>query len=796
MSYRNSQWISRVGLVIFWILTGLYEAEVAASPQTGSATPTLVQHVQESNTLSPGGGPSWIGGPNNRFTIYLPNPSQGGNCIVVGMRFDNSQLPTITVSDDKSNIYNLGNVTTDSANANKFAIYYALNVAAGTRQIQVLLSSSTAATQFAVMATEFYNVAAATALDGNSGSSGTSSAITAGGITPTASGDLVYQIATQGTGSSVTYTAGSQSNITWSLLSADAQKPFVAQYGVYNSTATINPTMEQSGNVNFETSAILLKSASTGSPAPAGITVNRISHHSLWSANTGGPGYSTSENLQFPSVGPLLVAAVTTGGGSLNDNVTGISDNNNNTWQSCGPGLNASNHTEHFYYTANANTGSTETLTVHSVNNTGDSTVLLYDISGASLTPCDTTGTASGNQTSPVTSMSGPTVTPTTSNGLVIAERQHYYGTIVSVSGTNMLLDASLYSQENVSGPENVDENGGFAHYYNSTTSPVTFNWGYKLDGNNTAEQDWTAYAAAFKAGGGVAPPPGVSVTISPTSLTLAPSATQQFAAAVSGSSNTAVRWSVTCGSITTSGSYTAPGTAGSCVVTATSVADPTKLSSATMIVSTALPPPSFTPVHIKAGSAYTDSTGVLWSPSSTYCSGGNPSSSTHAITGALPGATDQKLYQDEQWLNSTCKFTVPTGNYIVTLKLTETAFAAVNKRLFSITINGNTVLSQFDIYLTAGGEYKALDETFAVTTTGTPLVIGFVNGTADDAKYDSIQIVAARALPQPVTPNCTTTSPTPSCVVSGMVAGQSVNVTLTDPVSGTVLGTAVLKKP
>lgn len=71
---------------------------------------------------------------------------------------------------------------------------------------------------------------------------------------------------------------------------------------------------------------------------------------------------------------------------------------------------------------------------------------------------------------------------------------------------------------------------------------------------------------------GSTAPPPpdpAIVVSITPTSSTLAPLATQAFAASVSGSSNTAVNWSVngivggnaTVGTVSAAGLYTAPAT-------------------------------------------------------------------------------------------------------------------------------------------------------------------------------------------------------------------------------------------
>ena len=82
-------------------------------------------------------------------------------------------------------------------------------------------------------------------------------------------------------------------------------------------------------------------------------------------------------------------------------------------------------------------------------------------------------------------------------------------------------------------------------------------------------------------------------VTISPTTALLAVSTSQQFTATVTGSSNTAVTWSVdgvnggnaTVGTVSTSGLYTAPATPTAHTVTATSVADGTKSASAAVTV-------------------------------------------------------------------------------------------------------------------------------------------------------------------------------------------------------------------
>jgi hypothetical protein len=88
---------------------------------------------------------------------------------------------------------------------------------------------------------------------------------------------------------------------------------------------------------------------------------------------------------------------------------------------------------------------------------------------------------------------------------------------------------------------------------------------------------------------------PVLAVTVSPTSASLALGATQQFSGTVTGSSNTAVTWSVngvpggnpTDGTISNSGLYAAPAviSPGSVSVTAASQADSTKQASASVAV-------------------------------------------------------------------------------------------------------------------------------------------------------------------------------------------------------------------
>jgi hypothetical protein len=76
-----------------------------------------------------------------------------------------------------------------------------------------------------------------------------------------------------------------------------------------------------------------------------------------------------------------------------------------------------------------------------------------------------------------------------------------------------------------------------------------------------------------------------VAVTVTPPSVQLAPAQSRQFTATVTGTSNTAVTWTATGGTVTTTGIYTAGLVAGTYEVKATSDADPTKFATASITI-------------------------------------------------------------------------------------------------------------------------------------------------------------------------------------------------------------------
>jgi hypothetical protein len=154
---------------------------------------------------------------------------------------------------------------------------------------------------------------------------------------------------------------------------------------------------------------------------------------------------------------------------------------------------------------------------------------------------------------------------------------------------------------------------------------------------------------------------------------------------------------------------------------------------------------------YVRAGTStpYTDPSGNVWVEDEDYSGGASSTPTTHAIS----NTTTQPLYQTGRFDAFTYTFPgLPVGaSYVVTLKFAETYWTAAGQRIFNVILNGTTVLSNFDIFADAGGEYIADDKTFSTTVNSAgQVVIQFQNGSADYAKVDAIQLVSGVALTAP----------------------------------------------
>ena len=455
------------------------------------ATPTLVQHVTCPNSGGIGGGSGGYTSPTPSYICPLAEATQAGNTLVLGFFSDNSGDPTWTVSDDKSNTWTLAQSTTDN-NGNIIAVYYALNVAAGTRMITVKNSGGTAG-YLAVSESEYYNVAASSALDaGNCNAGSRSTSITAGNITPTASGDLLWQYAANADAAAVSpFIAGSQSNITWALDGADILTGDATQAGAYNSTSTISPTFASGTTEAWDSCVMALKAASAGNPPSQPFRILHMLHAQL-------PATASSPfAIQMPTSGNLIVVSFISGGTTISN----MTSTPSNAWSSTGNALVYGQTATQIYYAANANTSNSMNITFTLDNGMTGSTFMIYDITGAATSPFDVdSGGQYGDQASIVDTLTTCTncLTPSVSNDLVVGNFGQEWCTATAIDIPNGgLFDAATYDGNSINGPEPVDQNNGWFHYYDSGVSPLSATWTESC--GSDAQAHWSGRLATFK---------------------------------------------------------------------------------------------------------------------------------------------------------------------------------------------------------------------------------------------------------------------------------------------------------
>jgi hypothetical protein len=127
------------------------------------------------------------------------------------------------------------------------------------------------------------------------------------------------------------------------------------------------------------------------------------------------------------------------------------------------------------------------------------------------------------------------------------------------------------------------------------------------------------------------------------------------------------------------------------------------------------------------------------------YYSGGTQHSVTNTIN--LSGVTNpapQAVYQTERYGNVTYTFPNLTASaqYTIRLHFAELYQTAAGKRVFNVAINGTTVLSNFDIYAAASGNYKALVREFAATASSSGQIAVKLTSVTDNASISGIEIL------------------------------------------------------
>ena len=196
-----------------------------------------------------------------------------------------------------------------------------------------------------------------------------------------------------------------------------------------------------------------------------------------------------------------------------------------------------------------------------------------------------------------------------------------------------------------------------------------------------------------------------ISVAISPTSVNIASSATQQFSSSVTGSTNTSVTWSSSAGTVSSSGFFTAPSVTSSTnvTVTATSAADSTKKASAVVAIA---PPTSNITITVSPTSTSltsgtskqfsatvqgTTNTGVTWTASS-----GSVSSSGLFTAPTVSSATNVTVTATSNAnasmkASATVAVSPTTSTISVSVSPNSAALTSGNTQQFAATVQGTS---------------------------------------------------------------------------------------------------------
>ena len=128
------------------------------------------------------------------------------------------------------------------------------------------------------------------------------------------------------------------------------------------------------------------------------------------------------------------------------------------------------------------------------------------------------------------------------------------------------------------------------------------------------------------------------------------------------------------------------------------------------------------------------------------YAGGGAGGSTTHAIDTSLITGTvaPQAVWQSNH--DGVATYTIPGftsgSTHTVQLDFAEVYFNTTGQRVFNVAINGQVVLSNFDIVQAAGAEYKAIAKAFSATANSSgQIVISLTNGTANQPAISGVEI-------------------------------------------------------
>lgn len=473
-----------------WVQFG---ESVTFNPEGGAGSFPVDPIVQWGATPDMGNTGQQLGA-GGLITVPLNNATLSGNGLVIVVRCGTVATVLTPTNTGTSDAWSEGPGARDASTSGySLMSFLCPNATAGTRTIQI--KTSAALDYFKVIWWELRGMALASVLDGSSvtvAGNGTSP-MTPGSFTPTSSGDLLFQFVCNTPSyldvtNWVPGTVGSP-NITWRMLSSGNHDAFGGQYGIYNSTAAINPSLGVGGTnaTGLSSIAFALKSSASGT-AKTGMHIYGLD------STTVQLNERTNWTFQFPSDGNLKFMA-TSAGANMDFTAPPI-DSTGDAWLACGQRSDGSLNSTRIYYAANATSNNVTYLRMTNNNNSSDVVVFFGSIKGAATSPFITndyiisTGNKSG--TTPLTVF---TPTPSSASGIFIGLTAWDFDT-----ATNSTWDRLMgYLPVNSTGNTAYYENNGIASWTVTSTTPQALTWTF-MDGLGVDVGFWAASGAFFSA--------------------------------------------------------------------------------------------------------------------------------------------------------------------------------------------------------------------------------------------------------------------------------------------------------
>ncbi|MGD0591269.1 MAG: endo-1,4-beta-xylanase [Bacteroidota bacterium] len=127
------------------------------------------------------------------------------------------------------------------------------------------------------------------------------------------------------------------------------------------------------------------------------------------------------------------------------------------------------------------------------------------------------------------------------------------------------------------------------------------------------------------------------------------------------------------------------------------------------------------------------------------YYSGGSTYTNTATIdmSQITSNAPPAAIFNSERY--GSFSYTIPNltagSAQTVTLYFAETYLSASGQRVFNVSINGTTVLSNFDIYASAGGQNKAIARSFSTTANSSGQVVIQFSSVTQNPKVNGLTV-------------------------------------------------------